>query len=102
MGFGFRRRRPLMRAAMLAGAGTLAYQAGKRRQADESADYTHEYEQDQAIAGAYQPQAPPPAPATVHAGGGTVAQLERLKALLDQGALTQQEFDAAKQQVLNG
>jgi len=31
-----------------------------------------------------------------------VGQLERLKSLLDQGALTQEEYDAAKQQVLQG
>jgi hypothetical protein len=95
MGLLFRRRRPLLGAAMLAGAGTMAYRAGQRRQADEDASYAHEYDQDQAIGGAYQ-QAPP------SEGGGTVAELERLKALLDQGVLTPEEFAAAKQQVLAG
>lgn len=104
MGLMFRRRRPLLGAAMLAGAGTVAYRAGQRRQADADAAAAHEYEQDQAIAVGNQQgppqgyqqgyqQAPPPA-------GGTVAELERLKALLDQGVLTQEEFEAAKRQVL--
>jgi hypothetical protein len=47
--------------------------------------------------------APPPAAAPAPAGGDDmVAQLERLKSLLDQGVLTPDEFQAAKQQVLNG
>src|SRR4051812_9739996 len=99
MGLLFRRRRPLLGAAMLAGAGTLAYRAGQRQQADQDASYDHEYDQDQAIAGGYQ-QAPPPAPPP--AGGGTAAELERLKTLLDQGVLTPEEFQAAKQKVLAG
>ena len=103
MGLMFRRRRPLLGAAMLAGAGTMAYRAGQRQQADEDAYYAHEYDQDQAIAGTY--QQPPPPPAGGMAGGtagGTVAELERLKALYDQGVLTPEEFQAAKQQVLAG
>jgi hypothetical protein len=86
---------------MLAGAGTVAYQAGKRRQAQEDDEYAHEYDQDQAIAGAYQ-QAPPPASAPAPRMGGTVAELERLKVLFDEGVLTQSEFEAAKQKVLAG
>ncbi len=76
------RRRPLLRGAMLAGTGAVAYRAGKRSQANAQ----HEDDQDQ-----------PAAPST-----DTVTELERLKALLDQGALTQAEFDAAKQQILQG
>jgi hypothetical protein len=90
----FRRRRPLLRGAMLAGGATLAYQAGKRQQRD----IQHEYDQDEAIAMSQAPMAPAPpaaAPAT-----DTVSELERLKGLLDQGALTQEEFDAAKRQIL--
>jgi hypothetical protein len=90
MGLLFRRRRPLLGAAMLAGAGTVAYQAGRRHQADEEAADTGRYD-----AGQY--QNPPGAGA-----GGTAAELERLKALLDQGVLTPAEFDAAKQKVLAG
>lgn len=36
------------------------------------------------------------------AGSGTVEQLERLKKLLDEGALSQQEYETAKQRVLSG
>jgi hypothetical protein len=88
MGLMFRRRRPLLGAAMLAGAGTVAYQAGKRRQADDDGYYAGQDDTGQDA------QAP--------SGGGTVAELERLKALLDQGVLTPAEFDAAKQKVLAG
>ncbi|TYB70122.1 SHOCT domain-containing protein [Nonomuraea sp. PA05] len=83
MGLLYRRRRPLRNAAMLAGAGVLAYQAGKR-QAQET-----EYGQDP-----YEPSGAEPS------GGGMADQLERLKALLDQGAISEEEYRAAKQQVL--
>jgi hypothetical protein len=49
------------------------------------------------------PPAAAPAPAPAPAGGDDmVAQLERLKSLVDQGVLTPDEFTAAKQQVLQG
>ncbi|UBU09521.1 SHOCT domain-containing protein [Nonomuraea gerenzanensis] len=85
MGLLYRRRRPLRNAAMLAGAGVLAYQAGKRHQE------TGEYDQDP-----YEPSGPP------QSGGGMADQLERLKALLDQGAISEEEYRTAKQQVLSG
>lgn len=95
-----RPRRPLLRGAMLAGAGTAAYRAGRRREARDE----HEWQQDQQLASLSQappaPAAPPPAPATQPAG--TVDQLERLKQLLDQGALSQAEYESAKRQVLAG
>jgi len=47
------------------------------------------------------PSAPAPAPAPA-AANDTVASLERLKGLLDQGVLTPDEFTAAKQKVLAG
>ncbi len=100
MGLMFRRRRPLMRGAMLAGAGAAVYHAGKRSQANTQ----HEYDQDEQLAEVQSQQAPqyqaPPPPAAP--SSNTVNELERLKALLDQGALTQAEFEAAKQQVLQG
>lgn len=92
-----RPRRPLLRGAMLAGAGTAAYRAGRRREARDE----HEWQQDQQLASLSQA---PPAPAAqpAAAGGGTVDQLERLKQLLDQGALSQGEYESAKRQVLEG
>jgi putative oligomerization/nucleic acid binding protein len=107
----FGRRRPLLRAAMVGGAG---YMAGKRRAESQE----HEAAQDQQIAQLQGQGAPPPAPAPAPApapgygppAGATaprsatdrVEALTQLKALLDQGVLTQAEFDAQKQQILAG
>jgi Short C-terminal domain len=101
---GLLRRRPLVRGAMLAGGATMAYRAGQRRQATTE----HEYEQDQAIAGYSQAQAPPPppeyaapaAPAAPTSEADKVQALASLKDLLDQGAISQAEFDAEKQKLL--
>jgi hypothetical protein len=53
----------------------------------------------------YQQQAPQPAaaaPAAPAAGGTDIAsELTKLKGLLDQGVLTQEEFDQAKQKLLS-
>jgi membrane protease subunit (stomatin/prohibitin family) len=90
-----RRRRPLLRGAMMAGAGAAVYQAGKRHEANaQREDY-----QDQQIDDLSQNQAR--APTSAPAATDTVSELERLKALLDSGALTQDEFDAAKQKILS-
>jgi hypothetical protein len=97
----FVRRRPLMRAAMVGGT---AYAAGRHaaRRSDQEADQEArlaelEYQQQAAAAPA---PAPAPAPPT---GGPTdiAAKLTELKSLLDQGILTQEEFDAAKQKALS-
>jgi hypothetical protein len=92
-----RRRRPLLRGAMLAGAGAVAYHAGRQREARDE----QEADQDQQLSGTSESEAPPASdePAS---GGGTVDQLERLKQLLDEGALSQAEYQSAKQQVLGG
>ena len=84
------RRRPLMRAAMVGGAG---YVAGKHmsqnRQQDEAQD---------------QPEAPaaqqPAAPVTSEAD--RVEALTKLKTLLDSGVLTQEQFDAEREKLLQG
>jgi hypothetical protein len=47
-------------------------------------------------------QAPAPAPAPAAGGSGPVAELTKLKGLLDAGALTPDEFQAAKQRLLAG
>ena len=100
------RRRPLMRAAMVGGT---AYVAGKhasntaQRESDQEARIqeleAQQYQQQAAAA----PPPPPPAPAAAApAAGGTdiASKLVELKGLMDQGILTQAEFDAAKAKLL--
>ena len=79
------RRRPLMRAAMVGGAG---YAMGKRREAGQ------QQQQPQAAA------APPQAPATSSAD--RIEALTKLKALLDDGVITEEQFDAERQKLLQG
>ena len=83
------RRRPLRRAAVVGGVAAVAHHAGTKSG------------QAQAEAAQAQAQAPPPpAPAPAAAPVDMVAQLESLKKLLDEGVLTQAEFDAQKQKLL--
>ena len=94
-----RRRRPLARAAMVGGTAYVAGKAGARnaaREQDEEARIA-ELEAQQAPAAAAAPPAQAPA-----AGGDVIAQLNELARLKEAGALTQAEFDAAKQQLLAG
>lgn len=110
-----RRRRPLLRGAMVAGAG---YAAGKSRarsqvrEADQEARL--EALEAQQAGGQVPPpaQAPAPPPATpppaqapapppaADAESDRVDQLVKLKELLDSGVLTQQEFEAEKARIL--
>ena len=95
------RRRPLMRAAVVGGT---AYYAGKKvsqsrqRSADQDAQIADLQQQqyDQQQQQQYQQQAAPAAPSRDQ----QMAELEKLKNLLDQGVLTQAEFDAQKQKIL--
>ena len=108
------RRRPLARAAMVGGG---AYVAGKhaarnqQREADQSAQIADL--QDAQYAAPPPQYAPPPpqytppppaaAPAPAPASAvDPITALTQLKALLDSGVLTQEEFDAQKQRVLQG
>jgi hypothetical protein len=79
------RRRPLLRAAMVGGAG---YMAGKARGGTADA------------AAAPPAAAPAPAPAAM-SEADRIQALKNLKDLLDTGVLTQAEFDAQKQKLLN-
>lgn len=92
-----RRRRPLARAAMVGGTAYMAGKAGQRRAQEES-------DQEARLSGleaqqAQQMQAPAAVPPT---GGPTdiAAKLTELKGLMDQGVLTPDEFQAAKQKLL--
>lgn len=92
MGLMFRRRRPVMRMAGAAALGTAAYQSGKRHEQQAQVN-------DQAQAAYAAPQAPAPAPAAAPADD-TTAELERLAGLHQSGALTDDEFAAAKAKLL--
>jgi hypothetical protein len=88
-----RRRRPLMRAAMIGGAG---YVAGKKmgQARDEGSQ-----------GGADDGQVASSAPVDAPSSGISEAAIERLKQLAslhDQGVLTDDEFNAEKQKVLEG
>jgi hypothetical protein len=101
------RRRPLARAAVVGG---VAYHAGKKgaqnRAAEEAQDQQIadlQAQQEQQQYAPPPPQYAPPPPAAPAAGGeDMVAQLENLKKLLDEGILTQAEFDMQKQKLLAG
>ncbi len=90
-----RRRRPLMRAAMVGG---VAYHAGKKVQEGRDDDAERDAQMDQLEAQQAQ-----------GAGGGgggmtdnTIEQLGKLGQLHEQGVLTEAEFEVQKQKLLQG
>ena len=90
-----RRRRPLMRAAMVGG---VAYHAGKKVQEGRDEDYERDAQiQDLQAQQAQQAQG---------GGGGmtdnTIEQLGKLGQLHEQGVLTDAEFEVQKQKLLQG
>ena len=89
-----RRRRPLMRAAMVGGA---SYYAGKKVQEGREEDAYR----DARIAELESQQMAAPQPAAA-GGDDMVEKLQKLGALRDQGILTDAEFEAQKAKVLQG
>jgi hypothetical protein len=96
------RRRPLLRGAMVGGAGYMAGKAGAKRAARESS-------QEQRIESLEGSQAAPPAqpaaaaaPPPAASAGGTIEQLKQLGELRDSGVLTAEEFEREKQKLLGG
>ncbi len=91
------------RTAVVAGTATAVaggvarHQAGKQEQAAEAAAYEQQQQ-----AGAQQAYAPPPQAAPDEGGvsDDTVAQLERLGKLKQEGILTDEEFAAQKAKLL--
>jgi Short C-terminal domain len=95
VGLFFRPRRPLLRLATGAATAGTAYKAGQRRAEQDAYN--------QQPTGAYQAaQAPPPSPPAQAdpAPADTIGELERLSRLHESGALTDQEFAAAKARAL--
>jgi hypothetical protein len=98
-----RRRRPLLRAAAIGGgAYAVGRSTGRRREEQANA----EADQDQRIADLEQQQAPPPPPAPAApapaAQPSMLDQLNQLTELHTQGALSDEEFTAAKAKLLGG
>ena len=100
----FRRRRPLLRAAAVGGG---AYIAGKHVARRRAEGEQQEYDQNQRIDDLEQQQAPaapaaPAPPASAPAAPSMTDQLNQLATLHQQGALTDDEFAAAKAKLLGG
>ncbi len=91
------RRRPLLAAAVVGGT---AYHVGKKGQ--QSRDQQAQIDDLQAQQDQQQYQQAPPqaAPAAPTADEDPMAKLTQLKSLLDQGVLTQAEFDFQKTKIL--
>ena len=83
----------LLRAAIVGGA---AYHVGKTGQAGRDQDAAQQQQIDDLQAQQAQQAAPAPAPSEED----SMAKLAQLKSLLDQGVLTQAEFDMQKQKIL--
>jgi len=88
-----RRRRPLMRAAMVGGG---AYYAGKKVQQGRESEAEQNARIDELEA--QQPAAP--APASGGISSATIDQLKQLGELKTQGVLTEQEFEEQKHKLL--
>ena len=92
-----RRRRPLLRAGMAAGAG---YMAGKHMERGRDADAERDARLDDVERQQY--AAPPPQQSSGGISDAAIAQLKQLAQLHEQGILTDAEFDAQKQKLLSG
>lgn len=84
------RRRPLMRAAMVGGAG---YAIGKRHEAGAQVQ----------AATTAPPQSPAAEPATpAMSEANRIDALTKLKSLLDSGVLTQEQYESERQRLTEG
>ena len=100
------RRRPLRRAAVIGGVAAGAHHMGKKSAQKQQAEADQNAQiddlQDQQAQAAPAPAAAAPAAPAAATGEGIADQLAKLKSLLDSGVLTQAEFEAAKQAVIQG
>jgi hypothetical protein len=97
MGLLFRRRRPLIRLAAGAAVAGSAYRMGRKREEQNA------YNEQAHEAYSATMETPPSASPSMLAGDGgsdEVAELERLAQLHSSGALTDDEFSAAKASLL--
>lgn len=99
----FMRRRPLARAAIVGGT---AYYAGKRGAENQQREYEQEARiQDleaQQQQQSYAAQQPAAAPASGGMSTDSIAKLQQLAQLHEQGVLTDAEFEVQKQKILQG
>jgi hypothetical protein len=96
----FRRRRPLMRAAIVGGA---AYSVGKHNQAGQDQAAAGEADQEARIEDLEAQQAAAPAAPAAPSGvlsADAIAELQKLAELQKAGVLTQEEFDDQKRKLL--
>jgi len=96
-----RRRRPVMRAATMAGGAALAYHAGKKVQSGRDMDAAQNAEMD-ALAEQQQAMAQAPAQPAGGMSQAAIDQLSQLAQLHEQGVLTDEEFAAQKAKILGG
>lgn len=99
--------RGMARTAVVAGTATAVSGRVQRRQAEKyaSRDANIYAEREQAYEQQMAPQqqyAPPPPPPAAPSEDDTIAQLQKLAALKDQGILTDEEFAAQKAKILAG
>jgi Short C-terminal domain len=95
-----RRRRPVLRAATMAGGAAVMYHAGKSTQAGRDQNAAQDAEIQQLAA----QQAAAPVAAAPAAGGMSqdkINELQQLGQLHESGVLTDEEFAAQKAKILN-
>ena len=101
MGLRFRRRRPLMRVAAGAATAGVAYHAGKKHaqqdQVNEDAEAAYDATQSQPQ---YAPPPPAPQAQVPQQATGGVGDIDHLVQLHNSGALSDEEFSAAKAKLL--
>ncbi len=95
----------MLRAATVAGAGAVAYHAGKKSQAGADQDAAQNAAIDDLSQQQASQQAAPMPAAPAPAGGmsqSSIDELKQLGQLHDQGILTDEEFAAQKAKILSG
>jgi Short C-terminal domain len=94
-----RRRRPVLRAATMAGGAALAYHAGKNSGENQEMERQQGGQMQSAAPSQMQGASGPPASGL---SSDAIDRLKELGKLRDQGILTDAEFDAQKTKLLGG